>query len=238
MSAARPRRASAYTHGTSMPLKPMTSDEIRSTYLEFFEARDHLRLPSASLVPAEHDPSALFTVAGMHPLKPYFLGSRDAAAPARHHLPEDVPDGRHRHHRHDLAPSDVLRDARQLLVRRLLQARGHAVRLGAVDRRLRVSGRADLDHRVRRRRRAGARPRSGCDRGLARDRGPARADRRVSRGRRTSGRPARPVPAARARSCTSIAASSSASPTTCRAATTSASSSTGTSCSCSSTRTR
>jgi alanyl-tRNA synthetase len=57
-----------------MPLKPMTSDEIRSTYLEFFEARDHLRLPSASLVPAEHDPSALFTVAGMHPLKPYFLG--------------------------------------------------------------------------------------------------------------------------------------------------------------------
>jgi len=57
-----------------MPLKAMTSDEIRSTYLEFFEARDHLRLPSASLVPAEHDPSALFTVAGMHPLKPYFLG--------------------------------------------------------------------------------------------------------------------------------------------------------------------
>jgi alanyl-tRNA synthetase len=57
-----------------MTLKPMTSDEIRSTYLEFFEARDHRRLPSASLVPAEHDPSALFTVAGMHPLKPYFQG--------------------------------------------------------------------------------------------------------------------------------------------------------------------
>jgi len=52
----------------------MTSDEIRSTYLEFFEQRDHLRLPSASLIPAEHDPSALFTVAGMHPLKPYFQG--------------------------------------------------------------------------------------------------------------------------------------------------------------------
>ena len=52
----------------------MTSDEIRRTFLEFFEQRDHLRLPSAPLVPAEHDPSALFTVAGMHPLKPYFLG--------------------------------------------------------------------------------------------------------------------------------------------------------------------
>src|SRR5581483_1705123 len=53
----------------------MTSDEIRRTFLEFFEQRDHLRLRSASLIPAEHDPSALFTVAGMHPLKPYFLGS-------------------------------------------------------------------------------------------------------------------------------------------------------------------
>jgi alanyl-tRNA synthetase len=52
----------------------MTSDEIRRTYLEFFEAHDHLRLPSASLVPSDYDPSALFTVAGMHPLKPYFRG--------------------------------------------------------------------------------------------------------------------------------------------------------------------
>jgi alanyl-tRNA synthetase len=52
----------------------MTSEEIRRTFLEFFVARDHRRLPSASLIPAEFDPSALFTVAGMHPLKPYFLG--------------------------------------------------------------------------------------------------------------------------------------------------------------------
>ncbi len=52
----------------------MTSDDIRRAFLEYFESQDHLRLPSASLVPAEHDPSALFTVAGMHPLKPYFQG--------------------------------------------------------------------------------------------------------------------------------------------------------------------
>ncbi|HEX6020931.1 MAG TPA: alanine--tRNA ligase [Solirubrobacter sp.] len=52
----------------------MTSDEIRERYLSFFEERDHLRLPSASLVPAEHDPSVLLTTAGMHPLKPYFQG--------------------------------------------------------------------------------------------------------------------------------------------------------------------
>jgi alanyl-tRNA synthetase len=52
----------------------MTSEEIRRTFIEFFVARDHKRLASGSLVPAEYDPSALFTVAGMHPLKPYFLG--------------------------------------------------------------------------------------------------------------------------------------------------------------------
>ncbi|HEY2159976.1 MAG TPA: alanine--tRNA ligase, partial [Solirubrobacteraceae bacterium] len=52
----------------------MTSDEIRRNFLEFFIERDHRRLESASLIPADFDPSALFTVAGMHPLKPYFLG--------------------------------------------------------------------------------------------------------------------------------------------------------------------
>jgi len=52
----------------------VTSDEIRERYLSFFESRDHKRLPSASLVPAEHDPSVLLTTAGMHPLKPYFQG--------------------------------------------------------------------------------------------------------------------------------------------------------------------
>jgi alanyl-tRNA synthetase len=52
----------------------MTSDDIRRTFIEFFTERDHRRLPSASLIPAQFDPSALFTVAGMHPLKPYFLG--------------------------------------------------------------------------------------------------------------------------------------------------------------------
>src|ERR1700754_1576995 len=52
----------------------MTSDEIRERFLSFFESRDHRRLPSGSLVPAEHDPSVLLTTAGMHPLKPYFQG--------------------------------------------------------------------------------------------------------------------------------------------------------------------
>ncbi|HEY2216579.1 MAG TPA: alanine--tRNA ligase [Solirubrobacteraceae bacterium] len=58
----------------------MTSDEIRERYLAFFEERGHKRIPSASLVPSAHDPSALLTVAGMHPLKPYFLGQETPPA--------------------------------------------------------------------------------------------------------------------------------------------------------------
>src|ERR1700685_3506805 len=61
--------APAYTH------RAMTTDEIRQLFTSFFVERDHRLLESASLIPAQHDPSALFTIAGMHPLKPYFLGT-------------------------------------------------------------------------------------------------------------------------------------------------------------------
>jgi alanyl-tRNA synthetase len=58
----------------------MSTDELRERYLTFFEERGHRRIPSASLVPSAHDPSALLTVAGMHPLKPYFLGQESPPA--------------------------------------------------------------------------------------------------------------------------------------------------------------
>jgi alanyl-tRNA synthetase len=61
--------------------RPVTSDEIRETFLSFFVARDHRRMPSASLVPASYDPSVLLTTAGMHPLKPYFMGLEEPPYP-------------------------------------------------------------------------------------------------------------------------------------------------------------
>jgi alanyl-tRNA synthetase len=61
----------------------MDSDAIRETFLEFFVARDHRRMPSGSLVPATHDPSVLLTTAGMHPFKPYFMGQE---RPPHHRL--------------------------------------------------------------------------------------------------------------------------------------------------------
>ena len=41
----------------------MKVEEIRRTYLSFFEERGHRIVPSASLVPSVHDPSVLLTTA-------------------------------------------------------------------------------------------------------------------------------------------------------------------------------
>ena len=51
---------------------PTTADEVRSSFIDFFTARGHTHVPSASLIP--HDPTLLFNVAGMVPFKSYFLG--------------------------------------------------------------------------------------------------------------------------------------------------------------------
>jgi len=49
--------------------------EIREKYLEFFKARKHAVIPSASLIP-ENDSSTLFIGSGMQPLVPYLLGEK------------------------------------------------------------------------------------------------------------------------------------------------------------------
>ena len=51
---------------------PTNADQLRSAFIDFFTQRGHTAVPSASLIP--HDPTVLFTVAGMVPFKPYFVG--------------------------------------------------------------------------------------------------------------------------------------------------------------------
>ena len=54
----------------------MTSAEIRQSFLDFFQEKQHTIVPSASLLP--QSPGLLFTNAGMNPFVPYFLGEQAA----------------------------------------------------------------------------------------------------------------------------------------------------------------
>ena len=56
----------------------ITSLELRKKYLAFFQSKNHVILPSASLIP-ENDPTVLFTTAGMHPLVPFLMGEKHPA---------------------------------------------------------------------------------------------------------------------------------------------------------------
>ena len=63
-------------------MKNLTADELRETYLKFFESKGHAIISGASVIP-ENDPTVLFTTAGMHPLVPYLMGEMPHPAGTR-----------------------------------------------------------------------------------------------------------------------------------------------------------
>ncbi len=58
---------------------PITGDEIRKAFLDFYESKSHLVISSSSLIP--EDPTVMLTIAGMLPFKPVFLGLRNRPSP-------------------------------------------------------------------------------------------------------------------------------------------------------------
>ena len=65
-----------------MSVKPYGVNELREMFLSFFESKNHLRLPSFSLIP-QNDASLLLINSGMAPMKPYFTGEVE---PPRHRV--------------------------------------------------------------------------------------------------------------------------------------------------------
>jgi alanyl-tRNA synthetase len=56
-----------------MPHIPTTANEIRSSFIKFFESKEHLFVRSSPVVPQD-DPTLMFINAGMNQFKACFLG--------------------------------------------------------------------------------------------------------------------------------------------------------------------
>ncbi|MFH1053088.1 MAG: alanine--tRNA ligase [Candidatus Woesearchaeota archaeon] len=53
----------------------MDTKTLKKKYIEFFKSKNHVEIQNSPLIP-EHDPTVLFTTAGMHPLVPFLLGQK------------------------------------------------------------------------------------------------------------------------------------------------------------------
>ena len=146
-----------------------TTNDIRKAFLNYFAGHGHevvaLEPPGAA-----QRPDADVRQRRHGPVQERLHRRRDAPLPARRDLPEvrarrrqaQRPGERRPHG----APPHLFRDARQLLLRRLLQGRGHRARLEPADQGVRPARRASAGHGLRRGRRG--------LRAVAQDRRPAR----------------------------------------------------------------
>ncbi len=182
----------------------MDTADIRRNFVAHFENDTrwgaHTAVPSASLL--LDDPTLLFVNAGMVPVQALLPGPGDAAVPARGERAEVRAHPRHRGRRQDHPARHVLRDVRQLLLRRLLQAGRHRAGLGPghqAPRRGRLGARGEqaLPQRVRRRPRGaravaqGHRPPGRADPAAGQE-GELLVDGRARAGRPVLGDPLRP----------------------------------------------
>ncbi len=80
MSAAKSKSAKTGSRAAPAHAKPGTrTNDIRTAFLDFFAKSDHAVVPSAPLVP-RHDPTLMFTNAGMVPFKNVFTGQEKPVA--------------------------------------------------------------------------------------------------------------------------------------------------------------
>jgi len=82
MSAAKSPRGKRKAQAASAAahVVPTRANDIRASFLDFFAKNDHVVVPSAPLVP-RHDPTLMFTNAGMVPFKNVFTGQEKPRAP-------------------------------------------------------------------------------------------------------------------------------------------------------------